>query len=731
MTSHVSHESPCIVVRIRSQDKHMVSAQRITALLILGHALLGSLAQAEERSVFVVRVPMPIESNVDARVKASIERIVARADDGRERKTLLLEFWPVSEAEAASSSFERSLALARYLTSPATSRLRTVAYLPRGAQGHAVLPVLACEQIVMHPDAELGDASRIDRDPSVMIRAAYRDIASRNRTVPEAVALGMLDPELKVVQLTTANGNRFALEEEVDAIQKETVVTAMDTVVDKGNPGLFAGRDLRLSYRIVNHLATDRRELAGILGVALAELEPDPSVGANWNAIQLELRGTITDQSVQRVQRTIEDEVYRGQRNFICLVIDSPGGSMEASLRLGGYLAALDSSQVRTVALIENEALGDAAVVAIACDHIVMRSGSRLGGPGTQQPSDATLADAIISLQQICDEKKRRWSLPVALIDPDIVVYKYTRNEGDVVERFSEAELAEQTEPQRWQRGDEVKSAGELLSLDAKAAKQLGIARHEIANFAELKQLYGLESDPDRIEPGWADQLISDLARPHIAFTLLFFAGIALMVEISSPGVGLGGFVAVVCFVLFFWSKYLDGTANWLEMILFVTGLIFILLEVFVIPGLGIFGVGGAALILASLVLASQTFIIPRNAYQMNQLPYSLLTIAAAGGGVVAGIVALRRFLETAPVLNRMVLPESQQGQDREVIVDYDHLLGATGTTLTRLMPAGKVRIGDQIVQVVTDGMPVEPGHQVKVVEVLGNRVIVRSLEEI
>ena len=705
---------------------------RVRQLCLLFITGLATVAVAEERSVYLVRVPLPIEGDVDAKVRSSIERILHRGSAGRERPTLVLEFWPTSDEEAASSSFERSLALARYLTSPALSRIRTVAYLPRGAVGHAVLPVLACEQIVMHPDAELGDASRVDVDPSVMIRSAYRDIASRNRTVPEAFALGMLDPQLKIVQLTTANGSRFALDEEVEAIQAETVVTAMDTVVETGNPGLFSGRELRLQYGIVTHVAADRRELAEALGVAMADLEPDPSVGTTWNAIRLDLRGTINDQAVQRIQRPIEDEVYRGGRNFICLVIDSPGGSLEASLRLASYLAALDSSQVRTVAFIEAEALGDAAVVAMGCDHVVMMKGAQLGGPGAYQPTAEELADARITLQQICAEKERRWSLPTALLDPSLAISAYRLEDTDVNERMSEAEVAEQPNPDLWIRGDELKAAGETLSLDATQATQLGLARYEVESYSEFKQVYGLENDPEAIKPNWADELIADLAQPHVAFTLLFFAGMALIIELSSPGVGAGGFVAAVCFVLFFWSKYLDGTANWLEILLFITGLLFLVLELFVLPGFGIFGLGGGGLIIASLVLASQTFVIPRNAYQMEQLPGSLLTIAGAGGGILVGIAFLRRFLETAPVFRRMVLPEPAAAElhEREALVDYQHLMGETGKAMTRLMPGGKARFGDEVVAVVTNGFAVEPQQSVKVVEVLGNRVVVQAVEE-
>jgi len=132
-------------------------------------------------------------------------------------------------------------------------------------------------------------------------------------------------------------------------------------------------------------------------------------------------------------------------------------------------------------------------------------------------------------------------------------------------------------------------------------------------------------------DPGWADHLIQALASPGVAVLLLVIGGVALYIELHSPGMGIGAFAAAICFLLFFWSRYLGGTAGWLEVSLFAAGVVCLLLEIFVIPGFGIFGLGGGALVLVSLILASQTFVWPHNEYQVGQLEQSLLTVAGAG----------------------------------------------------------------------------------------------------
>ena len=179
--------------------------------------------------------------------------------------------------------------------------------------------------------------------------------------------------------------------------------------------------------------------------------------------------------------------------------------------------------------------------------------------------------------------------------------------------------------------------------------EELGVAWHVVDSFDELKQLYGFEDDPRVAEPNWALELVEALSSPALTVLLIAIGFIGIYIELHSPGVGIGGFVSAVAFMLFFWSKFLHGTAGWLEVLLFLGGVFCLLLEVLVLPGFGIFGLGGGAMILASLVLASQTFILPQTESQLAELRSSLTMVAAATACVVVAALALRRYLPQAP----------------------------------------------------------------------------------
>jgi len=720
--------------------RHRTSNLRFALSVFSISLVIGLTTPTEARAAdaSVVRVRMPIIGDVDQSVRRQITRVLGQRDAvaNKGRPLLILEFAAEPEQDATGSEFERSMALARFLSGGDLARFRTVAWLPGPVSGHAVLPVLACEEIVMHPDASLGAAGKHESKLPGSIRAFYAEVADLRRTVPVPVAMGMLDRKEKLYKAETADGTRYISADDLDEFKKETNVQSVETLCEAGDLLTISGSDMRRKHGFASHLALDRRDLATKLSVPLSGLQPDSAaIGAivgdsEWRSVRVDLIGPLSANSVKRLMRMIDDQLL-AEKNLICLWIDSPGGDLEQSIRLAGQLSRLDPTKVRTVAYVEKQTLGDAAIVAIACDDLVMGIDAKLGGPGAVNPSDEVVESIRPPLEEICKDQSARWSVPLALVDDEQVVYAYTLKGAPVKEYLNPEELVTLPQPDRWERGEAITKAGEPLQLDSNHAVEVGLARHIVKDYAEFKRIYELESDPTLVEPSWANELIDDLAQPHIATTLIFFAFFALMVELSSPGLGAGGFISTLCFVLYFWSQYLHGTAGMLEVLLFMVGLVFIGVEVFVLPGMGLFGLGGGALMIASLVLASQTFVVPQNAYQMEQLPRSLMTVIGGLCGLVVGLIVLRKFLNRAPGLKRVMLnpPEGEQRKERarrEAIVDYEHLLHQTGTATTRLIPSGKAKFGSDLIDVVTEGQAVDKGAAIEVVEVQGNRIVVR-----
>ena len=175
--------------------------------------------------VALVRVHLPVTGSADQVLQATISRVRDRLVDmaarakNRRRPTLVLQLEPHAQTlgSGAGSQFERVLSLARFLCSREMAQVKTVAFVPRSIRGHGSLLALACEEIVMAPEATLGEAG-IDESREAAIGqtviGAYREIAESRRTIPTALALGMIDAAAEVLQIDGfVSAQRFQLAE--------------------------------------------------------------------------------------------------------------------------------------------------------------------------------------------------------------------------------------------------------------------------------------------------------------------------------------------------------------------------------------------------------------------------------------------------------------------------------------------------------------------------------------
>jgi membrane-bound serine protease (ClpP class) len=689
--------------------------------------------EAAKQLGFSIRLTLPIDDQTTNRVKRFVNGAIEKAQAQNIKPYLIFEFYVPESQEnfGRGSEFESCLKLAKYLTSNKLNDATTVAYLPQSIEGHAILAVMACDNIIMAPQTHIGpigiEADQID----ATMRAAYRDIPSRRRKLPVPLAIGMLDPALEILAIQTEVGTEYITRESLEEFKKNHMAVEPKVFKAPGEQLQFKSDDAR-ALGFVTYLAANRHDLAQALDLPPLGIEDDPSLEKPWKAIRIELKGPITSDVARQVQKMIDDQTSQQEVNFICVWIESPGGSPAASIDLVNYLLALDPSQVRTVAYIPKDARADAALIALACDQVIMLPKAIIGGPGEKEilKDDMTaLRDRI--RESLAPQKGRSWSLPVALVDPKIEVYRCTKP-GEVA-YFSPEELAEQPDMDKWQKGPKITKQDRVLKLDGRQAEEMRVANRLVANFDEFKKYYGLENDPALVEPGWADTLIEALSSQGVAILLLFIGMAALYFEFHTPGLGIGAFVALICFVLFFWSQFLHGAPGWLISILFLSGVACILLEIFVIPGFGIFGLGGGAMVIMALILASQVLVMPRSSQQLADMQRSLLLVGGTTVALFAAALLLRKWLPNTPLLNRMVLspPEGTERElisHRELLVDLENLVGNQGTTTTPLVPAGKARFGDSVVDVIADGEMIEPRKTIEVVEVRGNRVVVREV---
>jgi membrane-bound serine protease (ClpP class) len=153
-------------------------------------------------------------------------------------------------------------------------------------------------------------------------------------------------------------------------------------------------------------------------------------------------------------------------------------------------------------------------------------------------------------------------------------------------------------------------------------------------------------------------------------------------------------------------------------LLLLMLGFSLILLEIFVIPGINIFGIVGFLTMCAGVW------------YAYARLGTATAAVVAVLG--LAGTALLVRLLIRVRAWHRIVLDaetSKQQGYDSSA-PGLAELAGLSGESLTPLRPAGRAKFGERIVDVVTAGDFVSTGELIEVVEIGGNRVVVQKLAD-
>lgn len=390
------------------------------------------------------------------------------------------------------------------------------------------------------------------------------------------------------------------------------------------------------------------------------------------------------------LKRTTKEAVEAGADQII-FEIDTPGGRVDSASQIAKLLQDLDTP---ITAFVTNQALSAGSYIALNTDKIFMTPHATMGASGVIN-QDGTAADkkaqsAWIAAMRSAAESKDR--------DP---IY------------------AEAMANQNINLPDIGAPKGEFLTLDPKTAEKVGYSEGTFKHrTGVLDALHLSKAEVVETEPSFAEELAGFLTNPIVVPILLSVASLGFIVELYSPGFGIPGTMALVSLVLFFYGHIIAGLAGMEAVVLLALGIVLIVLEFFV-PG-GIIGALGVASIVGSLLMSG---------YSLNNMILSVSIAFVVA--IVAGIV-LFKYVGAERGLFKHIILQDRTTTDLGYISNTDRsgLLGSIGVAVTPLRPSGTAVIGDERVDVVTEGGFVDRDAAVKVVKVEGVRVVVREIFE-
>ena len=439
--------------------------------------------------------------------------------------------------------------------------------------------------------------------------------------------------------------------------------------------------------------------------------------------------------------------------DLIIVEVDSPGGYVDESQHMAEMLR--DASWAHTVAFIPDEALSGAAFVSLGCDEIVMQPGARLGDVGVifldqdfmfRYAPEKYKTDLVQRVRGLAMTKGRPPALAEAMVDMDFEVFRFRNSKTGDITFLSELEYNNQADAADWEKLELVLESqkGRFLEVSGTRAVELQLASATVASEEDLRSRYQVEGEWREYRPDTVDKAVYILGLWYVT-ALLFIVGlVGLLYELCAPGTCVGGITALLCFALFYWSRFHAGTAGMLELVLFGTGVLLLAVEIFVLPGFGVAGVGGIMLIVISMILACQNFIVPRSGHDWNTLLGSsvLVLSSCAAFTVIAGV--MMRYFHVIPVLSGMILAPPVSSDTSGAASGGDMLpgskpgdktlesavqVGSLGRAETPLRPIGRARFGDAYLDVVCEGDYIPRGANIRVLEINAHKVIVEAAD--
>ena len=724
----------------------------LTAVLL---AITSGLAAAQDAPAKPIGRFLTVRSPVDdsgvGRVRNMAQDLAIRSEKEDRPAVLVLEL------TAGESPFYQVQGLATLLSSARFSRVRIVAWIPKTVTGPNVVVALACNDIVMDPDAGLGDISQgepLDDAARQFVRTLVEK--RRNAKVNWPLARGMLDRDSEVIRATITSEDkqvkvRVVGPTELKLVQQSMPGATIDTnrIKDPGDRGIFFGEQARSIDLLVTQTAKARSNVASIYGLPAMSMREETQTRGTPEVLLIKIEGVIEPLMQnffnQQLRRARVDKV-----DIIIIEIDSPGGLLGTAETMADDIAALEKDGIRTVAWIPREAISGAAIIALGCDEIYMHPDARIGDAAPIEAKDGAFERApekVLSytrtlLRTLAEKKGRPKAIAEAMADKDLEVFEVVNPKTGETEFKTEAELHEAKQEFGQKRLVPESRKDNLLTVNGRRAHELRLAEPPVSGREELKQRLGIPgmTELKRIERTWVDNLAFLLSGGGAAFLLFFFGSILVYLELHTT-TGLCGIGSALCFTLFFWARW-GGTAGWLELALFLLALALIAIEIFVVPGFGVFGVSGGLLMFASLVMASATMTASFSFDGLQRFGPPAATLMGSLVTVIVVAVVISHYLPHMPLLRRIVLEppgESELAFDPRLVGQPDpsglltadsSLLGQMGGAVSVLRPSGKARIGDIIVDVVSDGPFISPGTLVEVVRVEGNRVFVRESDD-
>ncbi len=386
-----------------------------------------------------------------------------------------------------------------------------------------------------------------------------------------------------------------------------------------------------------------------------------------------EIEGEIragTHQYLKRVIKLAEEE----KAEFLVIKLDTPGGLLKSTKDI---VDSMLETETKTIVFVHKEggwAYSAGTFILLAADFAVLHPEASIGAAQPRQIIGETM-----EVDQKMIEGTTSWIKSLAEI--------HQRN-AEVAEKF----------------------VRENLTLTGKEAKEIGIVDETAKNLDEFfLKLNILDPKIREMKPTFSEKFFDFLSHPYLVSFLLTIGGLAIIMAIRAGEFELSGIIGIIALLIGLWGMGVI-TFSFLGIGLILLGLFLLMMEIFIEPGFGIFGIGGAiAIVLGIFTFEAEPFLTHGFFEAMKMVVI----------GAVLSICILFVIIGRGVAKTLRVKPKTGP----------EALIGLQAEVVKILNPLGQVKIKGEIWSAESFDKKIIPKKlKVEIVKVEGNTLIVKKI---
>ena len=425
------------------------------------------------------------------------------------------------------------------------------------------------------------------------------------------------------------------------------------------------------------------------LGLLAAFFQPIRARSDRPLALVLDADGVIMPAMQEYIERGIQVAEREGAEALI-IQLDTPGGDLLTTIEI---IQSMRASSVPVVVFVGP----NGAIAGSAGALITMGGHAAAMAPETAIGASTPISGSGENLTS--DERAKAVEISKAAIRPLV------EPRGEEAVALAEAMI----DVAKAVTADEALEAGliDIIASDTDALlEKLDGFTVQMADGP--RTLHTANARSESLPMSFIEELILMLTDPNIVFLLVTIGVQAVLIEISSPGGWVAGFIGVVCLAL---AGYGLGvlSVNWFGLIFLITAFALFILDIKAPTHGALTAAGVASFIVGALVLFNSP-----GTPQFQQVSIPLVI----GAGVVTGLVFA------------VIVGFGIRAMRVPIRVGEESLVGKTGTARTSVDEAGgQVQLMSELwsAESAEGSAKIRKGEAVEVVEVKGLRLKVRK----